>query len=180
MWVQSFCGKDEGFHSKDEGFHSKDKRIFGKDKRIFGKDKGFFNFLHLHQKSFVFTNAYFTYLPTLSMYRYTNEGIPSTEHVQMLHSAYADILMRWNPATYMTGNTEDTQANWQCLHTHRKFQFPSFTCLWSFQGSGQWGLWLFNLWWNITGGNSPFGELSPGETGPIAMGVFFGRGGGVL
>ena len=50
--------------------------------------------------------------PTLSMCRHTNEGIPSTEHVQMLCRACADIIMRGNPLTDMTDNT-----NWQCLHT---------------------------------------------------------------
>ena len=40
--------------------------------------------------------------PTLSMYRHTNEGIPSTEYVQMLHYGCADILMRGNPVTYMS------------------------------------------------------------------------------
>ena len=42
--------------------------------------------------------------PTLSMCRHTNEGIPSTEHVQMLHWECADIIMRGNP---LTDNTED-------------------------------------------------------------------------
>ena len=45
--------------------------------------------------------------PTLSMCGHTNEGIPSTEHVQMLHWACADIIMRGNPLTDMTDNTED-------------------------------------------------------------------------
>ena len=49
--------------------------------------------------------------PTLSMCRHTNEGIPSTEHVQMLHWACADIIMRGNPLTDMTDNTEDTNTN---------------------------------------------------------------------
>ena len=55
--------------------------------------------------------------PTLSMCRHTNEGIPSTEHVHMLHWACADIIMRGNPLTDMTDNTEDVNTNWQCLHT---------------------------------------------------------------
>ena len=55
--------------------------------------------------------------PTLSMCGHTNEGIPSTEHVQMLHWACADIIMRGNPLTDMTDNTEDANTNWQCLHT---------------------------------------------------------------
>ena len=63
--------------------------------------------------------------PTLSMCRHTNEGIPSTEHVQMLHWACADIIMRGNPLTDMTDNTEDANTNWQCLHTHVTiFSFP--------------------------------------------------------
>ena len=44
--------------------------------------------------------------PTLSMYRHTNEGIPSIEHVQMLHWACADIIMRRIPVTDMTDNTQ--------------------------------------------------------------------------
>ena len=55
--------------------------------------------------------------PTLSMCGHTNEGIPSTEHVHMLHWACADIIMRGNPLTDMTDNTEDANTNWQCLHT---------------------------------------------------------------
>ena len=55
--------------------------------------------------------------PTLSMCGHTNEGIPSTEHVHMLHWARADIIMRGNPLTDMTDNTEDVNTNWQCLHT---------------------------------------------------------------
>ena len=45
--------------------------------------------------------------PTLSMCRHTNEGIPSTEHVQMLRWACADIIMRGNPLTDVPDNTED-------------------------------------------------------------------------
>ena len=55
--------------------------------------------------------------PTLSMCGHTNEGIPSTEHVHMLHWACADIIMRGNPVTDMTDNTEDANPNRQCLHT---------------------------------------------------------------
>ena len=50
-------------------------------------------------------------VPILSMCRHTNEGIPSTEHVQMLHWACTDILMAEHPVTYMTDNTEDTHTN---------------------------------------------------------------------
>ena len=49
--------------------------------------------------------------PTLSMCRHTNEGIPSTEHVQILHWACEDIIMRGNPLTDMTENTEDANTN---------------------------------------------------------------------
>ena len=49
--------------------------------------------------------------PTLSMCGHTNEGIPSTEHVHMLHWACADIIMRANPLTDMTDNTEDANTN---------------------------------------------------------------------
>ena len=55
--------------------------------------------------------------PTLSMCGHTNEGIPSTEHVHMLHWACTDIIMRGNPVTDMTDNTEDANPNRQCLHT---------------------------------------------------------------
>ena len=50
------------------------------------------------------------------MCRHINEGIPSTEHVQMLHWARADIVLRWNRLTCMTDNTEDTHANWHGLY----------------------------------------------------------------
>ena len=59
-------------------------------------------------------------IPTLSMCRHTNEGIPSTEHVQMQHWACADIIMRGNLLTDMTNNTEDANTNWQCLHTFQR------------------------------------------------------------
>ena len=49
--------------------------------------------------------------PTLNMCRHTNEGIPSTEHVQMLHLECADIIMRGNPLTDMTDNTEHANTN---------------------------------------------------------------------
>ena len=88
---------------------------------ISGEDKGFFYFpssspkiLHLRQclHCILMSEA-----PTLSMCRHTNEGIPSTEHVHMLHWACADIIMRGNSLTDMTDNTEDGNTNWQCLHT---------------------------------------------------------------
>ena len=44
-------------------------------------------------------------VPALSMCTHTNEGIPSTEHVQMLHWACADMLMRENPVTDWTHYT---------------------------------------------------------------------------
>ena len=56
--------------------------------------------------------------PSLSMCRHTNEGIPSTVHVQMLHWACVDTIMRLNPVTDMTDNTEEANTNWQCLHTY--------------------------------------------------------------
>ena len=49
--------------------------------------------------------------PILSMCRHANEEIPSTEHVQMLHWACADIIMRGNPLTDMTDNTENANTN---------------------------------------------------------------------
>ena len=56
-------------------------------------------------------------VPTLSMCTHTNEGIPSTEHVQMLHWACADMLMRGNPVTDWTHYTHDWNLNRQCLHS---------------------------------------------------------------
>ena len=56
---------------------------------IFGEDYGFFSFsssapkiLHLCQ---CLHCILMREVPALSMCRHTNEGIPSTEHVQMLH-----------------------------------------------------------------------------------------------
>ena len=67
--------------------------------------------------------------PTLSMCRHTNEGILSTEHVQMLHWACAYIVMRGNPLTDMTENTEDANTNWQCLHA---FWWKNIMSFWYF------------------------------------------------
>ena len=94
MSVQSFCGEDE--------------RFFGKDKRFFYFSLSLSKILHLCQCLYCILMRG---VPILSMCRHTNEGIPSTEHVQMLHWACADILMRGNPVTYMTDNTEDTHTN---------------------------------------------------------------------
>ena len=100
--------------------------------RISGKDEGFFTFsssspkiLHLRHTVSPCVRHMLQCLhcilmseaPTLSMCGHTNEGIPSTEHVHMLHWACADIIMRGNPLTDMTDNTEDANTNWQCLHT---------------------------------------------------------------
>ena len=54
-------------------------------------------------------------VPPLSMCTHTNEGIPSTEHVQMLHWACADMLMRGNPVTDWTHYTHNWNPNRQCL-----------------------------------------------------------------
>ena len=72
--------------------------------RISGKDEGFFIFLHLCEKPLIFATVF------ASIYLAYWWG-------RCLHWARADILMRGNPVTYMTDNTEDTNANWQCLHT---------------------------------------------------------------
>ena len=56
-------------------------------------------------------------VPALSMCTHTNEGILSTEHVQMLHWACADMLMRGNPVTDWTHYTHNWNPNRQCLHT---------------------------------------------------------------
>ena len=52
----------------------------------------------------------------LSICRHNNEGIPSTDHVQMLHWACADIIMRGNPVTDMTDNAE-TQTQTDSVYT---------------------------------------------------------------
>ena len=58
------------------------------------------------KKSFIFAKNPWSLPQCLSMCRHTNEGIPCTEHVQMLQWACADIIMRGNPVTDMTDNTE--------------------------------------------------------------------------
>ena len=98
--------------------------------RIFCEDEGFFTFSLslpkiLHLCHIVNVECLHCILmreaATLSMCRHTNEGIPSTEQVQMLHWACADIIMRGNPLTDMTENTEDANTNWQCLHTYSTY-----------------------------------------------------------
>ena len=98
MSVQSFCGEDKGFYGEDEGFCGKDEE----------KVKNPLSLPHCLQcLHYILMGE----APTLSMCRHTNEGIPSTEHVQMLHWACADIIMRGNPLTDMTENTEDANTN---------------------------------------------------------------------
>ena len=110
--VQWFCGKDERFCGKVKGF-------CGEDEGFLAKTKDFFFFFVFAKNPLSLPHCLPCILmreaPTLSMCRHINEGIPSTEHVQMLHWACADIKMRGNPVTDMTDNTEYT--NWQCLHT---------------------------------------------------------------
>ena len=78
----------------------------------FGEEEGFFTFSSSLPHSLQCLHCILMReAPTLSMCRHTNEGIPSTEHVQMLHWACADIIMRGNPLTDMTDNTEDTNTN---------------------------------------------------------------------
>ena len=92
---------------------------FSQDDGFCGEDDGFFTFssslphclpcvCHILQclHCILMSEA-----PTLSMCGHTNEGIPSTEHVHMLHWACADIIMRGNPLTDMTDNTEDANTN---------------------------------------------------------------------
>ena len=63
-----------------------------------GEDEGFFYFSSSSPKIFHLRQCLHCILmsevPALSMGRHTNEGILSTEHVQMLHWACADMLMR--------------------------------------------------------------------------------------
>ena len=91
--------------------------------RISGEDEGFFTFSSSSPKILGLRQCYHCILmseaPTLSICGHTNEGIPSTEHVHLLHWACADIIMRGNPLTDMTDNTEDVNTNWQCLHTRQ-------------------------------------------------------------
>ena len=74
--------------------------------------------------------------PALSICRHTNEENPSIEHVQllhwacanilmretsteqMLHWACADILMRENPVTDKTDNILKTQTQTDLVYTH--------------------------------------------------------------
>ena len=104
MSVQSFCGEDEGFLAKTKDFWQR-QRIFY---FFFVFAKNLSSLPHCLQclHCILMRKA-----PTLSMCRHTNEGIPSTEHVQMLHRACADIIMRGNPLTDMTDNTEDANTN---------------------------------------------------------------------
>ena len=80
----------------DEGFWWQRRRIFGADKGFLAKMTDFFYFSSSLPKIIM------REVPALSMCRHTNEGVLSTEHVQMLHWACADMLMRGNPVTEMT------------------------------------------------------------------------------
>ena len=75
------------------------KDFGGKDKGFLEKITDFWRRLQI----FLFHQCLHCILmrevPALSMCTHTNEGIPSTEHVQMLHWACADMLMRGNPVT---------------------------------------------------------------------------------
>ena len=94
--------------SQDDGF-------CGEDDLFCGEDDGFFTFSSSLPKILRLRKCLHCILmseaPTLSMCGHTNEGIPSTEHVHMLHWACADIIMRGNPLTDMTDNTEDAYTN---------------------------------------------------------------------
>ena len=68
------------------------------------------------KKSFIFAKNPSSLPQCLSMCRHTNEGIPCTEHVQMLHWACAEIIVRGNPMTDMTDNTE-TQTQTDSVYT---------------------------------------------------------------
>ena len=92
--LQPFCGKDEGFCGKDKGFCGKDEGFLAKTKDfyfffVFAKNPSSLPYCLQCLHCILMREA-----PTLSMCRHTNEGIPSTEHVQMLHWACADIIMR--------------------------------------------------------------------------------------
>ena len=65
MSVQSFCGKDEGFHGEGEEFH-------GTDEGFLAKMKDFYIF-------FIFAKNPSS-LPIFTLH--TNEGHAYTEHVQ--------------------------------------------------------------------------------------------------
>ena len=104
MSVQSFCGEDKRFCGEDKGFLAKTKDfllffVFAKNPSSWPHCLQCLHCILMRET------------PTLSMCRHTNEGMPSTEHVQMLHWACADIIMRGNPLTDMTDNTEDANTN---------------------------------------------------------------------
>ena len=118
MSVQSFCGEDEGFCGKDEGFCGEDEGFLAKTKDFWQRQRIFYFFFIFAKNPSSLPHCLqclhcilMREAPTLSMCRHTNEGIPSTEHVQMLHWACADIIMRGNPLTDMTDNTEDANTN---------------------------------------------------------------------
>ena len=61
--------------------------------QIYGKDDRFLSFVQC------LLCILMSEVTALSMCRHTNEGIPSTERVQMLYWACADMLMGGNPVT---------------------------------------------------------------------------------
>ena len=98
MFVSQFSHVSH-FVAKTKDFMAKTKDFVAKMKDFVAKTKDFLFF-------FIFAKNPSSLPQCLSMCRHTNEGIPSTEHVQMLHWACADIIMRGNPVTDMTDNTE--------------------------------------------------------------------------
>ena len=100
-----FLAKMKDFGGEDKGFLAKITDFLAKIMDFFYFSSSSPKILHLCQ---CLHCILMREVPALSMCRHTNEGIPSAEHVQRLHWACADMLMRGNPVTEITETQTDS------------------------------------------------------------------------
>ena len=111
-----FLAKITDFDGKDCGFLVKITDFLAKIADFFYFSSSLPQILHLCQCLHCLHCILMKETPVLSMCRHTNEGMPSTELVQMLHWVCADMLMRGNPVTDWTHYTHNWNPNRKCLH----------------------------------------------------------------
>ena len=102
--VQSFCGKDEGFLVKTKDFWWR-WRIF------------YFFFIFAKNPSSLPHCLQWLHCILMGGHLHWACADILMRESPLLQWACLDIIMRGNPLTDMTENTEDTNTNWQCLHT---------------------------------------------------------------
>ena len=115
--------------SQDDGFCGEDDRFCGEDDRFLAKTKDFSLFLHLHQKSFVFTTLFAMCSPHAAMFTlHTNEWSTYTEHVR----TYWGNPLYWACAHAALGmcrhNNEGKSTDWHdWQYWRRKHKLTVFT-----------------------------------------------------